>query len=531
MAGKPLKILVCGDVEGNLSQLFKRVNNVNKKAGPFEMLLCVGEFFGPNDAEWNKYKTGQETAPMPVFILGPNKQENMKFIQDVKGCELCENITYLGKKGIFSGASGLQIAYLSGTEQKDQTIQEPSDFNKADIDALAVPLISDSKFKGVDVLMTSPWPRGVFKYASTAEGLDAETTGSSLIADLVLALRPRYHFSALEGAYYERLPYRNHKVLAESAKHATRFLGLAKVGNPAKQKYLYAFNIVPMKTMERDELVKQPQDVTECPYSWSSTKPEQKSQADMSNQYFFSQRGGQRGRGQKRSRGQHSGHEGQRKPPQPRGPCWFCLGSPEVEKHLVVSVGTSTYMALAKGGMVPDHVLILPIGHYRSMVDLPEDVISELDQYKAALRKYFKSVGKTCAIFERNFKTQHLQLQVVPIERSVCEDIKEVFMEKAEAQKLELFEIPTRTDLKQVIPADAPYFYLELDNGDKLLHRMKKSVFFPLQFGREVMACEELLDMPERANWKACTIEKDEETRQAAAFRKKFEPFDFNKDE
>ena len=22
-----------------------------------------------------------------------------------------------------------------------------------------------------------------------------------------------------------------------------------------------------------------------------------------------------------------------------KGPCWFCLGSPEVEKHLVVSVG------------------------------------------------------------------------------------------------------------------------------------------------------------------------------------------------
>jgi len=25
---------------------------------------------------------------------------------------------------------------------------------------------------------------------------------------------------------------------------------------------------------------------------------------------------------------------------QPSGPCWFCLASPEVEKHLVVSVGT-----------------------------------------------------------------------------------------------------------------------------------------------------------------------------------------------
>ena len=27
------------------------------------------------------------------------------------------------------------------------------------------------------------------------------------------------------------------------------------------------------------------------------------------------------------------------KPPVLKGPCWFCLGSPEVDKHLVVSVG------------------------------------------------------------------------------------------------------------------------------------------------------------------------------------------------
>ena len=28
---------------------------------------------------------------------------------------------------------------------------------------------------------------------------------------------------------------------------------------------------------------------------------------------------------------------------QPSGPCWFCLASPEVEKHLVVSVGTQVF--------------------------------------------------------------------------------------------------------------------------------------------------------------------------------------------
>lgn len=62
-------------------------------------------------------------------------------------------------------------------------------------------------------------------------------------------------------------------------------------------------------------------------------------------------------------------------PPKPKGPCWFCLGSPEVEKHLVVSVGTSVYLALAKGGLNEQHVLILPIGHFQSLVTCSDDVL------------------------------------------------------------------------------------------------------------------------------------------------------------
>lgn len=29
--------------------------------------------------------------------------------------------------------------------------------------------------------------------------------------------------------------------------------------------------------------------------------------------------------------------------------CWFCLASPSVEKHLIIAVGNTTYLALAKG--------------------------------------------------------------------------------------------------------------------------------------------------------------------------------------
>jgi len=39
------------------------------------------------------------------------------------------------------------------------------------------------------------------------------------------------------------------------------------------------------------------------------------------------------------------------------------------------------YLALAKGGLTEEHILILPIGHYQSMVMAPSDVIDEIEKY------------------------------------------------------------------------------------------------------------------------------------------------------
>ncbi|KAK3014715.1 hypothetical protein RJ639_008385 [Escallonia herrerae] len=38
----PPRILLCGDVNIRLNQLVKRIQLVNKSAGPFDALLCVG---------------------------------------------------------------------------------------------------------------------------------------------------------------------------------------------------------------------------------------------------------------------------------------------------------------------------------------------------------------------------------------------------------------------------------------------------------------------------------------------------------
>ncbi len=211
--------------------------------------------------------------------------------------------------------------------------------------------------------------------------------------------------------HYERQPYRNHRVLNDAARHVTRFIGLGRVGNAEKRKWVYAFNIVPLKHIDRSELVKQPAEATDAPYNavevaaaaerlqgggggqqggffWDMNAPmdDRKGNRRRNNQDDFG------GGGQKRQRRE------------PAGPCWFCLSGSEVEKHLIVSIGDHAYLALPKGGLTPDHVLILPIAHHASLLELPEDVGKEVDRFKSAVRKCFKKRGQAVVFFERNYK-------------------------------------------------------------------------------------------------------------------------------
>ncbi|KAF3859672.1 hypothetical protein F7725_022071 [Dissostichus mawsoni] len=310
--------MACGDVEGRLNALFNRVQAIQKKAGQFDV------------------------TPIHTYILGAASQETVKSFPSADGCELADNITYLGRRGVFTGVSGLQIAYVSGRE----ALQDPPPahcFTSKHLSALVAPLTGNSKFRGE---------------------VNTKFCGSGSVANLADHLKPRYHFAALEGAHYERLPYRNHVVLQENAQH-----------------YLYAFNIVPMKALEASELVKQPQDVTENPYRFCSKDKTGKQrpsfntteEEEPAGQFFFDLT-------------------------QPTGPCWFCLASPQVEKHLVISIGTHCYVALAKGSLTPLHMLILPIGHYQSVVELSSEVVEEMEKYREALKSFYKSKGARCVL-------------------------------------------------------------------------------------------------------------------------------------
>jgi len=321
-----MKILVSGDVSGNISTLFKRVETVNNKAGPFDMLLCVGSFFGPGNLGWQDYKSGRCKVPLPVYILGPNDPSELLPYPDLAGCELCENVIYLGRQGSFTTKEGLKIGYMSGVQSGDPLKAKEHHYTVANLQQLEANLKWDeSKYQGLDILLTSDWPKGISTHAPKPE-TDDLSVGASLVSRLALLSRPRYHFSALHGEHYERPPYRNHTVASESAKHITRFIALAKVGNREKKKWLYAFNMTPITTISRADLMAQPPGVTEMPFKDAHIALEGGGRDAPAWRFDMDADMEDDGRAKAGPGKRKREDQGERRvPPKPSGPCWFCL--------------------------------------------------------------------------------------------------------------------------------------------------------------------------------------------------------------
>ncbi|CAD6186691.1 unnamed protein product [Caenorhabditis auriculariae] len=525
MSVKPAaKVLFCGDVQGRFVELSKKVAAVNSKSGPFDALFCLGEFFGDNDEDNDKLVNGIIEFPIATYILGPCS-ERLTHLFPEESVEFSSNVTYLGRKGLLNTASGLQIAYLSGVEG---TSTSDFQFCKSDVEDILVPVGTKAGFFGVDVLLTSMWPAEVWKHSHNQPV--KPVVGSPLISKLAAELKPRYHIAGT-GVHYERQPYRNHRVLLEPARHVTRFIGLASVANDEKQKWLYACNIKPMRKLEKEELVAQPPNASEFPYK--EVLEELKVKEVLNNmdsgkrpegaQYRFEMYDQDDTESRKR-RNEDGGPREKR----PAAPCWFCLSNVDAEKHLVVSVGDSCYVAMPKGPLTDDHVMILSIEHIQSLVSAPVNVRDEVEKFKNAFTLAADKMGKAMVAFERNYRTQHLQVQLVPIPKTSTKSLKTAFMNAAAVAGTELVTVGAEENLADLVNEGCPYFMVELPDGSRLFTRSMKN--FPLQFAREVLAGRPILDCEAKIDWRACSLAKNKEVELVEKVKKSFKPFDFTND-
>ena len=136
----------------------------------------------------------QVQLPFPVYILGPVHESQAGLFPDLNGCELAENLVYLGRGGCLKTNEGLTVAYLSGSSTKHPDPKVRIDAAKQVRTMEARTNCEAADFKGVDVLITSDWPSGVANHAGDPVGFlsKEDESARTLVARLALKLRPRF---------------------------------------------------------------------------------------------------------------------------------------------------------------------------------------------------------------------------------------------------------------------------------------------------------------------------------------------------
>lgn len=123
-----------------------------------------------------------------------------------------------------------------------------------------------------------------------------------------------------------------------------------------------------------------------------------------------------------------------------------------------------------------------------------------------------------------------MQLQVVALPNSYGSSLKGAFEDIGSCMQIQFDQVPDHAKLTQMAEPGTPYFFVELpDSESQLYHRVRSG--FPIQFGREVICSQDLLDCESRIDWRSCQLSKAEEAASTEKFRQRFKPFDFTLDD
>ena len=534
-----MKVLIAGDVRGNLHLLKKKVEALHSsKHGPFDLVFCVGTFFSREVPDLADYMEGKSAFPVPCYVVAGQEDfvgslgEILVDSADAK-VEICHNIEYLGSCGLKDvGHEKLRVAYVS------------ADATKPAIERLS----QQTKNEDVDFLLTYSWGAALQPFFSSIDSSVEKGAGDfSNLVDIAVSsgVTARYHFAGANGLYFKLPPYKS-----VTRPYVTRFVGLGQVQatKDKAKKWLHALTIRPASALSIEDLSKTFEGTISNPYAHvnsdrkrphegngngaglSASDAQRLEQAGANkDQYFFKTRANSGGlcppKRQKRMKTKYNVPA--------RKDCWFCLASPTCEKHLIVSVARETYLCLPKGGISAGHLLIVPIAHHDSMSVAPDSIVEESERYKRALKKFFASHNEKTLIVERCVTTQgpqhHTYIEVIPMPSDRMGMVGKAFENESERCGIKFEAVREGDALSAVAPEDHQYIHVELCDGRKFIHKVhaaqREAGKVPLQFGRLLAA--KALECPERTHWKSCVVPKDQEAQLTESFKRVFKPFDW----
>jgi RNA recognition motif-containing protein len=234
--------------------------------------------------------------------------------------------------------------------------------------------------------------------------------------------------------------------------------------------------------------------------------------------------------------------------------CWFCLGSPDVKQHLVVSIAEHSYVALPKGGVHPFHCMIIPIECIPSQLHMSSSCRQEFERFKTGVGQLFEKNGFAMLSFERAVRSSkgrdHMQVHLVPIDRNDVAGSQDTFLELCGKHNLSFRDVTESAvegqGVSEIILGleGGPYqeyCYIELPTGiaacgeEQWSITMRKYVFvveqgsgvnFFMPFGLHLAGT--ISRAPEKVMWKTNALNDEEEEQMVDVFRNAFEPFDFS---
>ncbi len=194
--------------------------------------------------------------------------------------------------------------------------------------------------------------------------------------------------------------------------------------------------------------------------------------------------------------------------------CWFCLSNPALKKHLIIHIGDEIYVTLAKGGIIPEHFLIIPIVHHSSTEPIASTSFSELSKILEQISLGLD--GSDLVLFtHRHNPSHHLHIQVIAIPSTFKgNDIPKFASSKG-------YELKSDS-----INLEQPFFGLMISvyaNGrfkETWTYSIEEGSFFPSSFGRELVAS--LMNLPDRIDWRLSPLTEAEETHLVTSFKVKF---------
>ena len=378
-----------------------------------------------------------------------------------------------------------------------------------------------------DVLLTASFPLGVYNFAAGPFG--NEDFGNLLTSKLAKAVSPKYHFCPNpSGVFHQRYPYRNDKILTQKVTNHTRFITLGNANN-SSVKWFYLFSLDPSKLETCDVQ-------TECPYT--AQMFEQRGEKSKTNSFSNGTPGSDSSVNSFRWQSSDTSNEHDSQSPANKRrksnqmasrECWFCLKSESCAKHLIVYVNDNNtfYIALAKGGIHAQHVLIVPVDHHRSAASLPDSLDEDLDALKTCICKFFKQQNKVCVMYERSYSQMHFVLQVVAIDENLADIAVPTFFShanKVNGISIEAIKPPNSLRSTWDHHNKCNYFHVEFPSGEEffiplLIHN------FPINFGRQILCDRAVLKCPENVDWKTCVGTQEEEEKNRNDLRTQFDSF------